>query len=96
MPGLRSRPQDDTPFNRACSAILRLANRLYAGDLGKLEGCVNLITDTRRVVDRAEYDEANYNPFQVFADRLKERYPEVWNGDGQYSARQALAPWGVS
>jgi hypothetical protein len=96
VPGLRSRPQDDNPFNRACTAILRLANRVYEHDLTKLDGCVHLVTDMRRTVNNAEYDEANYNPFQEFANRLKASYPEVWRGDGQYSAQQALAPWGVS
>lgn len=97
MPGIRSGPEDDTPFNRACTTIMRLIDRVYAGNLGKSEGCRQLILAFRRTIDRDEYDAANYNPYQALADRLKRDFPEVWRGDGdQYSARQALSPWGVS
>ena len=95
MPGIRSGPREDNPFNRACTTIIRVAERVYPNNLGKFNGCVELVRRIRRVVEREEHA-PGYNPYQEFANILKRDFPEVWNGDRSYSARQALEPWGVS
>jgi hypothetical protein len=94
MPRIKERGDD--PINKACAALMRLASRVYKNDLQKSNGCRAAINAAERLIMHGEYDEANYNPYQELANVLKRDFPEVWNGDRDYSGKRALAPWGVS
>jgi hypothetical protein len=93
---LRGGPRENSAFRTACSAIRRLADRVYAHDLGKAEGCKRLVDTFETMIDREDYDPSAYNPYQELANRLQQQFPEVWQGDQHNSAQRALARWSVS
>ena len=84
-----------SPFNKACDKIRRTAERVYRGNLGKIEGCKRMVDEIERLVDREDHT-PGYNPYQTLANRLKENWPEVWEGDEHNGGQRALAPWRVS
>jgi hypothetical protein len=92
---LRGGTSGASPFKAACTKIRKTAERVYAGDPNKLNACKRVADEFERVVENEDHTPA-YNPYQVFADRLKADFPEVWEGDERNSAKQALARWGVS
>ena len=94
MPRIKVRGND--PINKACAALMRLASRVYKDDLQRANGCRAAINAAERLIMHEDYDAANYNPYQGLADQLKRDFPEVWEGDRDYSGKQALRPWNVS
>lgn len=94
MPRIKERGND--PINRACDALKRLASRVYKDDAGRENGCRATVDEMETLIMRSDYDEANYDPYQELANRLKRNYPEVWEGDKDYSGKKALQPWNVS
>ena len=93
---LRGGNTGSSPFKTACAHIRRTADRVYGKDTSRAQACKRAVDGFETLVERAAYDEANYNPYQALADRLKSAWPEVWEGDEFNSGKRALSDWGVS
>ena len=94
MSGVRSTPTDVASFDEACTAIIRVARRVYAHDQEKSNRCANTVAVFRGVVEQQDHT-ADYDPYRALAILLRGNFPLVWDGDELGSAKQELAPWVV-